>query len=72
MAEVLVLIDGYFRSLSKTRCIAGPTVSLIKSQGKNILVDTGNSCDKERISKALGKYNLKPKDMGSKLLLIQY
>lgn len=63
MTEVFVLIDGYFKNLSKTRCAAGPTITLIKDEGKNILVDTGNPCDKEKILRALKKYNLKPKDI---------
>lgn len=63
MAEVFVLINGYFRNLSKTRCVAGSTVTLIMDKGKNILVDTGNPKDKDKILKALRKHNLKPRDI---------
>ncbi|MFH0969575.1 MAG: MBL fold metallo-hydrolase [Patescibacteria group bacterium] len=63
MTEVVVLIDGYFKNLSKTRCIAGPTITLIKDEERNILVDTGNPKDKEKILKALAKHNLEPKDI---------
>lgn len=36
---------------------------LIQDEGKNILVDTGNSQDKIKILEALQKYGLKPKDI---------
>jgi glyoxylase-like metal-dependent hydrolase (beta-lactamase superfamily II) len=63
MPKVFVLIDGYFRNLSKTRCVAGPTITLVADKGKNILVDTGNSIDKDKILKALERHNLRPSDI---------
>ena len=63
MTEIFVLVDGYFKNLSKTRCIAGPTITLVKDEGKNILVDTGNPKDKEKILKALEKHCLKSRDI---------
>lgn len=63
MAEVRVLIKGYFRNISSTRCRASSTVALIQDQGKNILVDTGNPQDKAKIIGALKKKKLKPEDI---------
>jgi len=63
MTEIFVLVNGYFKNLSKTRCIAGPTITLVKDEGKNILVDTGNPKDKEKILKALEKHCLKSRDI---------
>ena len=63
MAEVFVLINGYFRNLSKTRCVAGSTITLIMDKGKKILIDTGNPKDRDKILEALKKHNLRPKDV---------
>lgn len=63
MAEVKVLIEGYFNNISKARCKAGATITLIKDGNKNILVDTGNPIDKEKIINSLRKENLSPKDI---------
>ena len=63
MAEVKILIQGYFKDISKTRCRAGSTIVLIQEKGKNILVDTGNPCDEKKIVNSLAKRKLKPKDI---------
>ncbi len=63
MAEIKILIEGYFKNISKTRCRASSTISLIKDEDKNILVDTGNPQDKEKIINALKKRKLKPEDI---------
>jgi glyoxylase-like metal-dependent hydrolase (beta-lactamase superfamily II) len=63
MTEVKVLVEGYFRNISKTRCRAGATIALVRDEGKNILVDTGNPGDKGKIITALKKMNLKPNDI---------
>ena len=63
MAELMVLVEGYFKNISKTRCSAGSTIVLIQDEGKNILVDTGNPQDKEKIIDALKKRKLSPEDI---------
>lgn len=63
MTEVQILIEGYFKNISRTRCRAGSTIVLIQDEGKNILVDTGNPQDKEKIIIALRKRKLKPEDI---------
>ena len=63
MAEIEILIEGYFKNISRTRCRASSTIVLIKDSGKNILVDTGNPQDKEKIINALKKRKLKTKDI---------
>ena len=63
MAEAKILIEGYFKNISKTRCRAGSTIILIRDEGKNILVDTGNPQDKEKIIITLKKNGLRPEDI---------
>lgn len=63
MPEINILIEGYFKNISRTRCRAGSTIVLIQDEDKNILVDTGNPQDKAKIINALKKRNLKPKDI---------
>lgn len=63
MTEVKVLIEGYFKNISKTRCRASSTITLIRDEAKNILVDTGNPQDKEKIVDALRKIKMKPRDV---------
>ncbi len=63
MAETKILIAGYFKNISRTRCRASSTIVLIQDEGKNILVDTGNHQDKEKIINALKKRKLKLKDI---------
>jgi glyoxylase-like metal-dependent hydrolase (beta-lactamase superfamily II) len=61
--EVNVLVEGYFEKISETRCRASSTIILISDKNKNILVDTGNPQDKEKIVRALKKRNLTPLDI---------
>lgn len=63
MTEYKILIEGYFKDISQTRCHASSTIVLIQDEGKNILVDTGNPQDKRKIIAALKKEGLKPKDI---------
>lgn len=63
MTSIKILIPGYFKNISKTRCRASSTVVLIQDEGRNILVDTGNPRDKEKIIKALKKMKLRPQDI---------
>ncbi|MFH1427171.1 MAG: MBL fold metallo-hydrolase [Patescibacteria group bacterium] len=63
MAEINILIEGYFKNILKTRCQAGSSIILIKDQKKNIIVDTGNPQDEKKIIKALKKKNLKPENI---------
>src|SRR3989344_3729712 len=63
MAKIKILIEGYFKNISKTRCRASSAIVLIQDEGKNILVDTGNPRDKEKIINALKKRKLKPEDI---------
>jgi glyoxylase-like metal-dependent hydrolase (beta-lactamase superfamily II) len=63
MTEVKVLVEGYFKDLSKTRCCAGATITLVRDEDKNILVDTGNPMDKDKIIRALKKMSLKPENI---------
>jgi len=63
MTEIKILVKGYFKNISKTKCRASSTIVLIKDEGKNILVDTGNPKDKEKIITALKKEKLKPENI---------
>lgn len=63
MAEIEILVEGYFKEISKTRCCASSSVILIQDESKNILVDTGNPQDKEKIINALKKKKLKPENI---------
>ncbi len=63
MAEVKILVQGYFKNILRTRCRASSTIVLIQDEGKNVLVDTGNSQDQEKIISALKKRKLKPEDI---------
>lgn len=58
MPKIKILVEGYFKNISRTRCRAGSTVTLIQDDSKNILVDTGNPQDSVKIIKALKKQNL--------------
>jgi len=62
MAEVKILITGEHEK-KENILIAHSTISLIKSENKNILVDTGSFGDKEKLISALKKENLKPEDI---------
>ncbi|MCK4327477.1 MAG: MBL fold metallo-hydrolase [Candidatus Diapherotrites archaeon] len=50
MAELKVLVEGYAREIDGG-WIANPTVTLVKSNGKNIVVDPG--CNREKLLAAL-------------------
>lgn len=63
MTDIIVLINGYFKNISKTRCRGGATITLIRDNKVNILVDTGNIVDKGKIIKGLKKAGLGPKDI---------
>lgn len=60
MAEVKVLIEGYAR-LIKNGWKASSTVTLVKSNGKNVIVDPG--CNMKKLAASLKKEGLKTKDI---------
>ena len=62
MAEVKILIQGEHKNEGGI-LNAHSTVSLIKSENKNILVDTGSFGDKEKLLSALKKENLSPENI---------
>lgn len=60
MAEVKILIEGHHKDV-EDGLIAGSSVTLVKSEGKNIIVDTGAFADEDnKIISALEKEGLKP------------
>ena len=63
MAEVKILVPGYFEWLSENKIKASSAVTLIKDSGKNIIVDTGSIVVKDKIIEALGKENLIKEDI---------
>lgn len=63
MAEVKVLVEGYFEWLSENKLKASSTVTLIKDGGKNIIVDTGNIITERKITENLKKEGLDPGDI---------
>lgn len=65
MAEVKILIDGYAKQI-KDYWIASSTVTLIKSNGKNIIIDPG--CNRAKLLNALKKENLETADIRFVLL----
>ena len=60
MTEIKVLIEGYAKEI-KNGWIANSTVVLVKSNGKNIIVDPG--FDRKKLLNALKKENLKISDI---------
>lgn len=62
MAEVVVLLEGYSSEQSDGSVLADCTITLIKSS-KNIIVDTGNVGDEEKIVSKLQKQGLTPDDI---------
>lgn len=60
MSEVKVLIEGYAKKV-KGGWIASSTVTLVKSNGKTIIVDPG--CNRRRLMEALEKEHLKTSDV---------
>lgn len=63
MAEVKILVPGYFEWLSENKLKASSSVTLIKDSGKNIVFDTGSSVVSEKIIKALKDEGLSPEDI---------
>lgn len=60
MTEVKILIEGYAKPL-KNGWLANSTVTLVKSNGINVLVDPG--FDREKLLNALKKEKLKTSDI---------
>lgn len=60
MANIKLLVQGYARKL-KGGYIASPAVVLIRTNGLNILVDSGSS--KKRLLDALKREKLRPSDI---------
>ena len=65
MNEVKVLIDGYAKEI-EDGWIASSTVTLVKSNDKNIIVDPG--CNRIKLIEALKKEGLETKDIDLVLL----
>ncbi|MFH2136089.1 MAG: MBL fold metallo-hydrolase [Patescibacteria group bacterium] len=63
MAEVKVLLVGYFKWVKKNVCRASSTVTLILDGKEKIIVDTGNLIDEKKILAALRKNKIKPRDI---------
>lgn len=60
MNEVKVLIDGYAIWLEAHKQKACGTITLVKGIKNNIIVDTGNVGDEQKIKRALEKEGLTP------------
>lgn len=60
MSEIKILIEGYARQI-ENGWLASSTVTLVKSNGKNIIVDPG--CNREKLLAALDEENLKVDDI---------
>jgi glyoxylase-like metal-dependent hydrolase (beta-lactamase superfamily II) len=60
VAELKVLIEGYAKQ-AKSGWVASSTTTLVKSNGKNIIVDPG--CNRAKLLNSLKKKNLKAKDI---------
>lgn len=65
MSEVKVLIEGYAREIKKG-WLASSTVTLVKSNNKNIIVDPG--CNRSLLLKVLKENNLSVDDIDFVLL----
>jgi glyoxylase-like metal-dependent hydrolase (beta-lactamase superfamily II) len=65
MPEIKVLIEGYAKKI-KNGWVANSTVTLVKSNGKNIIIDPG--CNINELLKKLENENLKPSDIDYVLL----
>lgn len=63
MAEVKILVKGYFKWLNENKLKASSTVTLINDSGKKIIIDTGNIIVEQEIIKALKKEGLNPEDI---------
>lgn len=62
MAEIKVLLAGTHEKINNVMH-ANSTVSLIKSEGKLILVDAGSFGDRKKLIEALEKEGIKPSDI---------
>ncbi len=62
-SSVKVIKQGYFKWLGRNRCKTGSNVTLIRADGKNILVDTGSPGEDKKLIAALKKEKLKPQDI---------
>lgn len=60
MNEIKVLIEGYATKI-KDGWLASSTTTLVKSNGKNIIVDPG--CNRDKLLNELKNENLKPSDI---------
>ncbi|MCX6801226.1 MAG: MBL fold metallo-hydrolase [Candidatus Diapherotrites archaeon] len=60
MANVTVLIEGYAKEV-RNGWLASSTTILVKSDGKNIIVDPG--CNREKLLNALKTENLEPSEI---------
>lgn len=63
MAEVKVLLVGYFKWVKKNVCRASPTITLVRDGKEKIIVDTGNLSDEKKILAALRRNKIKPQDI---------
>jgi len=63
MAEVKILVKGYFKWLSESKLKASSNISLIKDGKINIIVDTGNVIVGKDILTNLKKEGLEPEDI---------
>lgn len=62
MLQLKVLIEGIHHKIEGI-LHASSTVTLVRSEGKNILVDSGSFGDRGKLIDALGKEGLAPKDI---------
>lgn len=65
MSEIKVLIEGYAKQIANG-WLASSTVTLVKTNGKNIIIDPG--CNREKLLAVIGKENLKVEDIDFVLL----
>jgi len=65
MNKIKVLISGYARQI-ENGWLASSTVTLVRSNGKNIIIDPG--CNRNKLIKELSRNNLKTADIGFVLL----
>ncbi|XP_025994142.1 metallo-beta-lactamase domain-containing protein 1 isoform X3 [Solenopsis invicta] len=62
MCEVVVLFDGYSKSLDDGRMDANCTCTLIKGP-KLIIVDTMTAWDRDKLIEALARHKIEPRDI---------
>ena len=65
MNKVKALIQGYAKQI-KNGWLASSTVTLVQSNGKNIIIDPG--CNRKKLIEELKNNNLKPEDIDFVLL----